>query len=159
MYTQLESVSLYRKGGYHPVLIGDVFCNCYRVVNKLGYGIYGTVWLVEDLHLKRFAALKVMVANASRHNEIDVLRHLGRQQHDDSAPSSGAEYVMRVFDYFEIEGPNGNHPCIVTELLGPGLGSLESVDIRLPLDTGRNIAAQVARGVAYLVLYMVVCFL
>lgn len=116
----------------------------------MGYGIYGTVWLVEDLHLKRFAALKVMVANASRHNEIDVLRHLGRQQHDDSAPSSGAEYVMRVFDYFEIEGPNGNHPCIVTELLGPGLGSLESVDIRLPLDTGRNIAAQVARGVAYL---------
>jgi serine/threonine-protein kinase SRPK3 len=78
MYTQypgVEFVSLYGKGGYHPVLIDDVFCNRYRVINKLGYGTYGTVWLVEDLLLKRFAALKVMVANVSGHTsyEIDVL--------------------------------------------------------------------------------------
>jgi serine/threonine-protein kinase SRPK3 len=107
---------------------------------------------VEDLHAKRFAALKVMVANVSRHTsyDIDVLRHLGRQQQDASALSSSAEYVMGVFDYFEIEGPNGNHCCIVAELLSPVLSSLEPADIRLPLDIGRTIAAQVARGVAYL---------
>src|ERR1700738_3174039 len=38
----------YRLGGYHPVRLGDVMNEQYRVIRKLGYGQYSTVWLVED---------------------------------------------------------------------------------------------------------------
>jgi serine/threonine-protein kinase SRPK3 len=39
----------YRPGGFHPVYIGDVYAEKYKVLNKLGYGAYSTVWLVKDL--------------------------------------------------------------------------------------------------------------
>jgi serine/threonine-protein kinase SRPK3 len=39
----------YRPGGFHPVYIGDVYAEKYKVLNKLGYGAYSTVWLVQDL--------------------------------------------------------------------------------------------------------------
>lgn len=45
-----EALSRYCPGGYHPVRIGDVFDGGkYRVVRKLGYGVYSTVWLACDL--------------------------------------------------------------------------------------------------------------
>lgn len=43
-----EWIEEYRPGGYHPVELGDVFVNKYRVVRKLGYGAYSTVWLAHD---------------------------------------------------------------------------------------------------------------
>lgn len=45
-----ENLSLYRPGGYHPVRIGDAFnSGKYKVVNKLGYGAYSTVWLAQNV--------------------------------------------------------------------------------------------------------------
>ena len=38
----------YRKGGYHPVLVGEVYNGRYRVLRKLGWGHFSTVWLCED---------------------------------------------------------------------------------------------------------------
>lgn len=44
-----ESLARYCKGGYHPVRIGDTFNHGkYKVVRKLGYGVYSTVWLAFD---------------------------------------------------------------------------------------------------------------
>ncbi|KAG5456976.1 MAG: kinase-like domain-containing protein, partial [Olpidium bornovanus] len=45
-----EDTKDYRKGGYHPVAIGDVFKEDgrYRVVRKLGWGHFSTVWLIWD---------------------------------------------------------------------------------------------------------------
>lgn len=45
-----EWVEDYRPGGYHPVLLGDMFNNGqYKVLRKLGEGSYSTVWLARDL--------------------------------------------------------------------------------------------------------------
>lgn len=41
---------VYRPGGFHPVYIGDVYYDEYKVPNKVGYGVYSTVWLSRDLH-------------------------------------------------------------------------------------------------------------
>lgn len=45
-----EGCQVYRPGGFHPVYIGDIFKDRYRVLNKVGYGTYSTVWLVHDEH-------------------------------------------------------------------------------------------------------------
>lgn len=39
----------YHPGGYHPVHLGDIFNDQYRVIRKLGEGSYSTVWLARDL--------------------------------------------------------------------------------------------------------------
>ncbi len=47
--TPTEWIEDYRPGGLHPVHIGDQFHESrYRVVRKLGYGAYSTVWLAKD---------------------------------------------------------------------------------------------------------------
>lgn len=44
-----ESLGRYCPGGYHPVRIGDIFNDGkYKVLRKLGYGVYSTVWLAHD---------------------------------------------------------------------------------------------------------------
>lgn len=47
-----EGKAAYRPGGFHPVYIGDIFNGRYKVLNKIGYGGYSTVWLVKDLQAK-----------------------------------------------------------------------------------------------------------
>ena len=44
-----EDLEDYKKGGYHPVAIGDRLSNDrYIVVRKLGWGHFSTVWLSYD---------------------------------------------------------------------------------------------------------------
>jgi len=44
-----ETLSGYRRGGYHPVHIGQLFKdNQYLVVYKIGSGSFSTVWLAKD---------------------------------------------------------------------------------------------------------------
>jgi serine/threonine protein kinase len=37
----------YRPGGFHPVLVGDIY-NKYKIIRKLGSGSFSTVWLAEN---------------------------------------------------------------------------------------------------------------
>ncbi|KAF8990019.1 kinase-like domain-containing protein [Cyathus striatus] len=150
-----DSVEHYYVGGFHPIYVGDTFKDRYRVINKLGFGGYSTIWLVEDLLLKCFASLKVLSANSSANSsELSISRHLQQQQEKgDSHP--GKDHVIRIFDTFVIQGPNGTHHCIVTEILGINLN--EKVEDfygnnhdHFPPDVTKKLAAQVALGVAYL---------
>ncbi|KAK3904469.1 hypothetical protein C8A05DRAFT_13651, partial [Staphylotrichum tortipilum] len=45
-----ERRNVYQTGGFHPIYIGDVYGEKYKVLNKIGYGVHSTVWLVEDLN-------------------------------------------------------------------------------------------------------------
>ena len=46
---EVESPNRYQLGGYHPVHIGDFVHERYRVIHKLGFGTFSTVWLARDL--------------------------------------------------------------------------------------------------------------
>lgn len=45
-----EPLHRYRVGGYHPIVLGDVFKGGrYKILHKLGWGGYSTVWAATDL--------------------------------------------------------------------------------------------------------------
>lgn len=46
----LEWSELYRPGGFHPIHLGDMLKDGqYRIMRKLGYGSFSTVWLAVDM--------------------------------------------------------------------------------------------------------------
>ncbi|KAH2165191.1 hypothetical protein KXW61_007170, partial [Aspergillus fumigatus] len=82
-----EWVEDYRPGGYHPVVLGDVFNDGqFKVIRKLGEGSYSTVWLARDL---KYVALKIPVSEISGVTaELRIIRHL-----TEIAPAEAARHV------------------------------------------------------------------
>jgi len=124
-----EGVSGYRKGGYHPVSIGDVFNDRYIVEKKLGWGHFSTVWLctdkaVADDHVAKLVALKIQ-KSASQYtdaalDEIDLLTGIHNKQKETKINSG----VVEILDHFVHSGPHGRHVCLVFEVMGQNLLSL-----------------------------------
>lgn len=53
-----EPLYRYKKGGYHPVRLGDFLANKrYRILHKLGWGGYSTVWAARDERFVRIVPL------------------------------------------------------------------------------------------------------
>lgn len=49
IYDPTEWVEAYRPTGYHPVHFGDLLHDGqYKIIRKLGYGAFSTVWLARD---------------------------------------------------------------------------------------------------------------
>ena len=74
----------YRKGGYHPVHIGEIYDSRFRVTRKLGWGHFSTVWLCADLeNNEQPVAMKVQKSaqhyTEAAFDEIDILRTLEKE--------------------------------------------------------------------------------
>lgn len=147
MGPDVESVEQYKPGGYCPVDVADEIHNSrYRVIYKLGFGSFSTVWLAEDRHDNRLVALKFLRADTARDTaECQILQHL-------RASHPGHPFVVDLLDQFTVESENGSHLCLVSEVLGPSIGSVmyESSDNSLPWGICRTVAAQCVRGLAHL---------
>lgn len=102
-----EPLEKYRPGGYHPVMIGDMLHQRYRIVDKLGFGGYSTIWLGLDTQLRQYVAIKIRIADAHP-SETSVLKAL-------SSPFSsfhpGRKSIPLPLNEFQIDGPNGTHKC------------------------------------------------
>eukprot|EP00658_Telonema_sp_P-2_P084318 TRINITY_DN932_c0_g2_i5.p2 TRINITY_DN932_c0_g2~~TRINITY_DN932_c0_g2_i5.p2 ORF type:complete len:106 (-),score=31.94 TRINITY_DN932_c0_g2_i5:154-471(-) len=46
--SEVEDKEDYTRGGYHPMECGELFSERYRVLSKLGWGHFSTVWLCKD---------------------------------------------------------------------------------------------------------------
>ncbi|VDM37732.1 unnamed protein product [Toxocara canis] len=142
----------YRKGGYHPVAIGDVFNGRYHVIRKMGWGHFSTVWLCWDTQQMRFVAMKI-VKSAEHYTEaaIDEIKLLltvrGADEEDPFR-----ERVVQLLDEFSVTGVNGTHICMVFEVLGCNLLKMiiRSNYQGLPLEHVRTITRQVLEGLQYL---------
>ncbi|KAF7324760.1 Protein kinase [Mycena kentingensis (nom. inval.)] len=145
-----ENPADYHPGGLHPVHLGDIFNDRYKVTHKLGYGTTSTIWLVEDVKTRTLASLKILSADRAA-TELIVMQHLEATY---SAIEQGSKHVVRMLDHFVHEGPNGVHQCIVGEVLGPSLSS-PSLPAIFPCsildhDMNHRICGQLALAVAYL---------
>ncbi|KAJ7213546.1 kinase-like domain-containing protein [Mycena pura] len=88
----------------------------YRVISKLGFGSFSTVWLVRDRVLSRTVALKVVEAEQTGHSrELGILQRLAVPP---SAPSKDP-CAIQLLDSFETTSANGVHQVFVTELVVP----------------------------------------
>ena len=146
----VENLERYRVGGYHPIRLGDEFSHGrYRVIHKLGYGSFSTVWLATDHIENRYVSLKVITAAASGSSQEAKIRHRLRQGNLDHP---GYQFVLPLLDDFWIDGPNGQHQCLVSEVVGSGIAEEKEAaeDGMLSRETARNITAQLALGLSYI---------
>lgn len=144
---EVELLGNYELGGYHPVHLGDTFRERYTVIHKLGFGGSGTVWLARDKEQNRYVALKILCAEISiDSHDVEILKFL--EQRDDSGP--GRQHIAFLLDHFQIEGPNGSHLCVVSEILGPALSQLALSGKQLRGSVARKVAHQAVEAVAWL---------
>ncbi|KAK4057106.1 hypothetical protein OIO90_002006 [Microbotryomycetes sp. JL221] len=149
-----EKLSDYEAGGYHPVRIGEVYGpnGRYVIVRKLGWGHFSTVWLARDTQVNKHVALKV-VKSATHYTEtaLDEIKLLQRVV--ESNPNHpGRRHVVSLLDHFTHKGPNGNHVCMVFEVLGENLlGLIKRYHHRgVPDHICKQIAKQVLLGLDYI---------
>jgi serine/threonine protein kinase len=145
----VERLDYYKRGGYHPIRIGDHLSERYRIVHKLGHGSFSTIWLAKDGLHSKYVAIKVGTGS-SDHKEIDILSRLGN--HPSGRVHIGRGLVPSVFDRFDLRGPNGTHSCFVTTAAMCSLADTILAGNYKPFQTevARSISAQLAMAVAYM---------
>ncbi|KAK5683986.1 hypothetical protein LTS10_003850 [Elasticomyces elasticus] len=151
----VENVEGYRPGGYHPVHLGDTLDGRYRILHKLGAGGFSTTWLARDMVSDTYRALKILKAGETTlSTELQTLRTLGEIQSSDP----GKAHIRHLIDHFTVQGPNGEHRCIVTDVAGPSVKTLyndpeheyNAGARRLRVDIAHKIAKQVVEAVHFL---------
>ncbi|KAI2785551.1 kinase-like protein [Daldinia loculata] len=141
---ECEDLENYEPGGFHPVYLGDVYDERYRVVHKLGSGGFSTVWLARETITNRWVALKIVAARESpTYEDRSVIA---------SNPSiAGSRLFVTVDRQFWIDGPNGRHLCLVLPALGPDLSKLSrGIYSRVNPAFAREVSLQAARALIQL---------
>ncbi|QRW03155.1 Serine/threonine-protein kinase [Ceratobasidium sp. AG-Ba] len=145
-----ESPTEYQPGGYLRVRIGDRYLQRYRVVRKLGWGHFSTVWLAHDGESDTHVALKV-VKSAPRYcqtaaDEVALLQHvIDRGTGPDAVQHPGRDRLVTFLDAFKQTNPHSGqiHSCMVFEPLGMNLLQL----IQLPEYKHRGIPTQLCKQI------------
>lgn len=121
-----ESIKDYCPGGYHPTFVGETYGrnNEYRIVRKLGWGHFSTVWLAWDSANDRHVAIKIVRSSLNYTeaalDEIKILETIqsGNPNHE------GKKHIVQLFDHFIHKGPDGEHVCMIFEVLGENMLNL-----------------------------------
>ncbi|KAJ5318597.1 hypothetical protein N7476_005017 [Penicillium atrosanguineum] len=141
-----EPLHRYRQGGYHPVTLGECLkSGRYKVLHKLGWGGYSTVWAARDQRTETYVALKISTAEKHHDRETRELQTLKEL----ASYHSSLTHVVQLLDDFELTGPNGFHKCLVYELLGPNIPDVIDAHFssgRLPGRLAKFIAKQSLAG-------------
>ena len=144
--SDVESLENYTPGGYHPVMIGDVLHSRYRIVDKLGFGGYSTVWLARDAKLGHYVALKISTADSPA-RETKILRKLS--SNDSPLTSQVRASIPLPLDEFNVEGPNGTHTCYTMALAACDLRTISFSQL-FPVNVARALVGHLTLAVAYI---------
>ncbi|KAJ8131233.1 hypothetical protein O1611_g2390 [Lasiodiplodia mahajangana] len=108
-----EQLPWYNPDQFYPVRIGEILNSSYKVLGKLGYGAYSTVWLCRNVRDAGFVAIKVCIRDADRsariHRELQFYEHVSAL----SSQHHGQFFIRGLLQTFEIIGPTGQHLCLV----------------------------------------------
>ncbi|KAL8884561.1 MAG: hypothetical protein Q9215_007419 [Flavoplaca cf. flavocitrina] len=137
-------------GGFHHTHIGETYkSGRYKILNKLGNGSYGTVWLARDIEAKRYVAFKITSAgNKLEQPERELYKHLAYQ----GSNHPGKQHLVQPLDRFMMRGLHGIHHCLVMPLLGPTVEQKAGsyVSEMLNYRVARRVATQLSESLAYM---------
>ncbi|KAJ3442178.1 hypothetical protein M0812_11908 [Anaeramoeba flamelloides] len=161
-----ENPEDYKKGGYHPTKVGEIFKKRYKALFKIGWGYFSTVWLVEDIKyggkmvrtkagriIKKEKCLALKIVKSSKIfaqvaiDEIKILMKSSSNYTNRICP------VVRLHDHFLHQGPNGKHICMVFEFLDQKnlLSLIRQYGVDgLPIPIVKEITRQILRGLDHL---------
>ncbi|KIM41261.1 hypothetical protein M413DRAFT_10909 [Hebeloma cylindrosporum] len=128
---EAEEVERYCRWGY-PIIVGDIITTSeaddergYRIMHKLGWGSYATVWLAEKTDPSAaFVAVKISKGEEKPTKELAMLEAAVKFQTSDNGQSL---HVPTLLDHFTLRGPNGTHSVLVTDIIAPFLSRLRSL--------------------------------
>ncbi|KAL4791054.1 kinase-like domain-containing protein [Aspergillus venezuelensis] len=155
----VEFFEYYPKRRFHPVHLMDTFGgDRYKVIRKLGFGSFSTVWLARDTLLDRYVALKIGQAetDSSSAEEKEIYDRLAK-----SEPGShpGRDQYLPLLDDFQFQGPNGTHQALVYEPMGASVTEVKDVlfaDGPFPLWTAKSILWQTVLGLDFMLSHDIV---
>ncbi|KAL4783369.1 protein kinase [Aspergillus varians] len=124
-----QTLPFYDQKRYYPVRIGDTLKDRYRIIAKLGYGGYSTVWLAWDERTKQYASLKVCIEQNDAKlspvlNEVNKLQRM--KQSAEAASHPGLCFTRLATDIFELNTSSGRHYCIASKPQGHSLRTLQA---------------------------------
>ncbi|KAH7881847.1 kinase-like domain-containing protein [Phlebopus sp. FC_14] len=146
----------YRPDIFFPIELGKTYHDRYHVLSKLGYGVESTVWLARDTSrwawlTPRYAALKVLVHNFPNKDEAYHEYNISRRIASADPSHAGARCVRTTLDAFELQGPHGQHVCLVYEPMRETLPTLEKrVGGRLSPGMVKELLKVLLRALDYL---------
>lgn len=131
-----ERLPWYSHDQFYPARMGEVLDSSFKIIGKLGYGAYSTVWLCQDIRFMQHSSPSVVKVCSSMHRERDTSfvssyvtvkictrdaeksaqfnRELDFYEHVSSMESHhhGQAYVRGPYGEFELDGPTGKHLCL-----------------------------------------------
>ncbi|RAL10301.1 kinase-like protein [Aspergillus homomorphus CBS 101889] len=119
-----QTLPFYHRKRYYPVKPGETLKNLYRIIAKLGYGAYYTVWLAWD---EKFVVHAICIQTEDTEpspilDEINMLHRLKKFAEKDHP---GLDFTRLARDIFEIDGPSGSHYCIDFKPQGNSVRTLQ----------------------------------
>lgn len=117
---------------------GMTINNKYLLIAKIGKGAFSTVWLSYNINNKVFNAIKIQDADEfdSGMNEVDTLLKINK---------TDCKHLNKMLDNFVFESIDGEHVCMVFELLAGSVFDLirtGKYSNGLPLNVVKNIIRQ-----------------
>jgi serine/threonine-protein kinase len=121
--------------------VGQVLGGRYRLLAPIGTGASATVYLAEDVVLRRRVAVKVL--HEALADDSQFLKRFRAEAHN--AAALNHPHIMAVHDWGQ-----GDVPYLVTELLGGGsLRALLDTGNHLELAQARHVGLEAARALDY----------
>jgi beta-lactam-binding protein with PASTA domain/tRNA A-37 threonylcarbamoyl transferase component Bud32 len=121
--------------------VGQVLGGRYRLLAPIGTGASATVYLADDVVLRRRVAVKVL--HDALADDSQFLKRFRAEAHN--AAALNHPHIMAVHDWGQ-----GDVPYLVTELLGGGsLRALLDTGAQLDLAQARHVGLEAARALDY----------
>jgi serine/threonine-protein kinase len=117
-----------------------------RLIEPLGQGSMGVVWVAEHLALKTRVAVKFLHRELAAGDEVARARF---EREASTAAQVKSPYVVQTFDHGVVEAGDGGQPFIVMELL-EGESLVDRLARRGPLEPAEvaTIVAQIGHALA-----------
>ena len=87
-----------------------------------------------------------MAELTDKNNEIKIHRNLVSQ----SVTHPGSEHVLALLDHFKVQGVNGEHDVLVTQVVGPHLEAMFNEDPLVIQKSIKSLMREVALGISFL---------